>query len=711
MRRLNSEFVTRYISEAGNRAINKDYFGFVEMDNFACWAIAESYDNDNNLISGQLAVETVINAFTKKPTFSKRKLKSYIKQANHQLRLQSGNFRLKASILIVVTDYVKFRYVSCGNCRLNAFRGSNVMIKSADTSLYQEMIDSGKAPEDGSKGLEESRNLYSHLGKRGKLQIKTSKKLRLQNDDVFLMTTWGFWEKVTTVEMLDALDGTKDAMEYAEELQDLFLSKQGRTVHNYTIAAIFVNKIYQGRDNKRKIIKIAIIVTVILLIIAIIIFIFVHNANKKRKYIVTTVNQYETKGDMYIDDENYERALNEYDLGLTEIKNLKGTFGKKGKENQKIKENMTLKQRVTQLILDADELFEQKEYEKAKTGYEKALKEAKTDMDFYEKVDTVNLESKMLLCDTYIYIDLLVSLGDTQAELKDYENASKSYEEAKQLAVDNKNKEALQEINLKIGEMQTDIKEEQDAQKAAEEEKQQEEKDKKQKNGELIELDGDTAVTNEDYELALDYYNQALEAYKEIEEIDKASAVQKKITDTLNIIKQQENDILTAEADTYVQIADSQVTENKYEEAVENYKRAKEIYAQVKLTDKVTEVAEKISTTQSNKKENEIAQQKIAISEIESRGDRSLMNGDYLGAIDYYKQARTLYQGINDMDKVLSIEEKIKGVEDIQKTNTEKLEELEQENSNQLKESEQENSNHLRQDKDNQNANSTSTLD
>lgn len=688
MRRLNSKFVTRYISEAGNRTINKDYFGFVEMDDFACWAIAESYDNDNNIISGQLAVETVINAFTKKPTFSKRKLKSYIKEANRQLKMQSGNFKLKASILIIVTDYVKFRYVSCGNCKLNVFRGSDIMIKSADTSLYQEMIDSGKVPEDGSEGLEESRNLYSHLGKSGKLQIKTSKKLRLQNDDIFLMTTWGFWEKITTVEMLDALDSIKDAMEYAEELQDLFLSKQSATVHNYTIATIFVNKIYQGRDNKRKIIKIVIIVTVILLIIAIIVFIFVYNANKKRKFIITTVNQYEIKGDMYIDDENYERALNEYNLEVTESNNLKGSFGKKGKENIQIKKRATLKQRISQLIVDTDELFAQKEYEKAKSGYEKALKEAKTDMDFYEKVDASGLENKMLLCDTYIYMDNLISLGDTQAELKDYENASKSYEEAKQLAIENKNKEALQEINLKIGEIQTAVKEDDDIQKEEDEAKQQEEKDKKQKNGELIELDGDTSLANEEYELALDYYNQALEVYKEIQEIEKASAVQKKIIDTINVTKQQQNDMLTAEADTYVQIADSQITENKYDEAIENYKIAKEIYAQVKLTDKVTEIAEKISMAQSSKKENEIAQQKITISAIESKGDNYLIDGDYLEAISCYKQARTLYQGINDMDKVLSMEEKIKGIEDIQKTNAEKSKESEQENSNQPKQEE-----------------------
>ena len=55
MRRLNSQFTTKYISEAGTKAENKDYFGFVEMDNMACWVIAEGYDKDTTISSAKLA--------------------------------------------------------------------------------------------------------------------------------------------------------------------------------------------------------------------------------------------------------------------------------------------------------------------------------------------------------------------------------------------------------------------------------------------------------------------------------------------------------------------------------------------------------------------------------------------------------------------------------------------------------------------------------
>ena len=41
MRKYNSSIRTAFISEAGNQLRNNDYFGFVELDKFACYVIAD----------------------------------------------------------------------------------------------------------------------------------------------------------------------------------------------------------------------------------------------------------------------------------------------------------------------------------------------------------------------------------------------------------------------------------------------------------------------------------------------------------------------------------------------------------------------------------------------------------------------------------------------------------------------------------------------
>ena len=39
MRKQNSDFEARFISEEGSRLKNRDYFGYVELDEFACSAM------------------------------------------------------------------------------------------------------------------------------------------------------------------------------------------------------------------------------------------------------------------------------------------------------------------------------------------------------------------------------------------------------------------------------------------------------------------------------------------------------------------------------------------------------------------------------------------------------------------------------------------------------------------------------------------------
>ena len=677
MRRLNSQFTTKYISEAGTKAENKDYFGFVEMDNMACWVIAEGYDKDTTISSAKLAVDTIISEFTKKPSLSKRTIKRCIREANRQLKLQSSKFHLKASILVVVSNYTKLRYAVCGNCRFHIFRGSNILEKSHDTSLYQEMIQEQEIVEDGEKGIEESRNLLQYLGKQGHLKIKVSKKKKLQNEDILLMTTWGLWEKVTTVEMLDTLEDAKDAESYIDDLQDLFLSKQTNTVNNHTIATVFIAKVFQEKNYTQKIIKIAIMILIPVLIITAITAFVNWKAEKKRKEIIATVEKIEKRGDSYIAEEDFDRALREYENAVEQSEELKKKTGKKGKQNTAIKERLEVKQKTTEYLTDGKEAYSSQDYENAQKSYNKALKEAKNNMDFYDLLDKDSIKQKQDFCQDAKYISSLIDLADAQAELADYIAAAQNYSEAKQIAAENGDNTAINDINLKIKEMQSKMTEEmkqQIEQQQAEEEKAKQEQQEQEEalkqqietDGAAIELEADALLAEGNTETAKQYYQQAMQMYKDAGVIEKASLVQKKIIDADATAKQQQNDAKTAEGDAYVLNGDNFLLENKFVEAMEEYKKAKDIYSQVKNTDKMAEIIEKISVAQVKQKENDIAEQKMNIGVIEARGDEALKLQQYDKAKEFYLQSQALYQGINDMDKVAEVQEKIKVVQQLQ---------------------------------------------
>ena len=88
MRKQNSDFEARFISEEGSRLKNRDYFGYVELDEFACYVIADGITEVTDVESARLAIETVILSFQENPSLSKRTVKRLLKRANRALTVK-----------------------------------------------------------------------------------------------------------------------------------------------------------------------------------------------------------------------------------------------------------------------------------------------------------------------------------------------------------------------------------------------------------------------------------------------------------------------------------------------------------------------------------------------------------------------------------------------------------------------------------------------
>ena len=110
MRKQNAEFLTAFTSEANKDLKNTDSFGFVELDQFACYVVADGIDDKIDAIAAKLAVDTVISTFTEAPSMSKRRLSACLKSANNALLHAKSKMKLKVSITVIVTDYIKLRY-------------------------------------------------------------------------------------------------------------------------------------------------------------------------------------------------------------------------------------------------------------------------------------------------------------------------------------------------------------------------------------------------------------------------------------------------------------------------------------------------------------------------------------------------------------------------------------------------------------------------
>ncbi|OEC03223.1 serine/threonine protein phosphatase [Lysinibacillus sphaericus] len=513
MRKENSDFKTSFLSEAGSFMQNKDYFAYAELDDVACWVAVKGLDSDQEINSAELAVKGILEKFMEKPSMSRKRIKKYIKNAQAVLQAQSLRVRLKASIIMVVSDYSKMIYAVAGNSRLYHFRNGIVTYKSNDQSLADELVNDRNRSLDISHH-EERNNLLNYLGKPSNFQPYISKKMKLMDGDVLLLCTAGFWEEVSEIEMADALESIKDPEQYTELLEEVLLSRQRKVVNNYTMAAIFANKVYQETNKKKmKYIKMIAAALIVTLIVGGSTIYYQAKQAKKLAELTVEMKEHEKTGNLNFQDGNYADALLEYSEGRNAAKKLKDP----------VHRNLLAKKlRVTQLIINGDKASEEGQFSEAMEHYEKANKEGKLIKGFGKEV----IEERIANMDSIVQIVEAIKDGDFRFEAEDYNGALDIYQKARKKAL----------AVAFTGEEQIKTKIEETEEKIAELKKAQ-----KQLQAEGLEKSGDQSYARLDYGKAIESYTLAQEIYQETELLAKVLGLERKImnaNDKLNPVPQ-----------------------------------------------------------------------------------------------------------------------------------------------------------------------------
>lgn len=506
MRRDNSKWVTSFVTEAGEFLKNHDDFAFVELDDFACWVLADGIDHADNSESAKIVVEQILQKFTESPTMSKSRLSEYVKDAHYTLQAKSIIGRLKASVIIIVTDYVNIRWVSSGNARMHLIRNGKLLAKSKDQSFLQHQIDNGKAPNDESVYFEERNNLTSYLGISFDFEVVVSDKVRMQENDCIILSTVGFWEHINQIEIIDAVEASKEPAEAVDTLEDFLLSSQPREINNYSIVAIYVNKIYEQVDNTWKIIKRILIIAIPILIMSAIFSIFLYIRYNNKMEHIDKRESYEQNGDEYIAEKNFDRALVTYQDATKESDEA-------GEEDKLLAK----KEKITQLVVDGDNFVDEEKYDEAINSYNKAIDECKKDPELEELFDVSYIEEKLNNATSRKHVGELIALGDMQVEAGDYEGAQASYDAAKSEAINSDFNEAITDINMKQAELDTKIH--------------QQSVDAQASQADQLVAQGDAALEAGDIEGAIEYYEQAQAIYSNIQMSDKVTSTGQKITD------------------------------------------------------------------------------------------------------------------------------------------------------------------------------------
>ena len=570
MRRQNSTFKTGFISEAGSELKNHDYFAFVELEDYACYVIADGLNDMPDADSARLATQTIILAFQARPSMKKRAIRSYLEAADRALAKADGRERLKASATVVVTDYARLRYGYAGNTRLRLYRDGHVTEETRDMSLGSDLARERELPGDTLSRHEERNNLFSYLGQGAGFAPAVSKRIRLNNGDIAALYTRGIWENLDSGELDDVFSEAKDDPKECLDLaEDLLLSKQPSRLENYTLAAVFADKVFQDPNRKRRIRKaIAVSVTVlsVTLTVGLVAWMFMRQRRKQteemqRRYANTIE---------YIQDANFIRAGEECEkaLGLAEKLKLK----------KPLKE-LSDYQKLIEAVNTAEDSFGGGRYEEAQAAYVTAKERSR----YADRLADAYIDKRLEAITDYLSVFDYIQLGDTLAAQGDFARAEEKYLQAKSLATrtyfEEGRKDALDCLDALY----------ESRQKAEEADtKQAKEKAVNETGAAQLAAEGDKAFAEGDYESAGAYYAMALEKYLDMGDEAHADLIRTKIGSSGQ--KSEENQEKERQAAEYEQAAKTQEALGNEMEAKKQYLFAKNAYRELKMDDKAAEI-------------------------------------------------------------------------------------------------------------------------
>jgi len=701
MRKNEAKFTTVFFSEAGTKNKNNDYFGYVQLDNYAIWAVADGFDEEEGAdVAARLAVESAIEYFMLHPEFSREiisEIMSYVNLKVREKQTETERYSLMhTSFLIVISNYNALLYGNIGNTRFYHLRNGYVISQSSDDTVAQLLVEEEALNTGDLKYHRQRNDLLQAIGDYGEIKpniLKTP--ITLQEKDVFCLTTMGFWENIDEKEMEVELSRYDESKKWLVSLEKKVVATLRDDVENYTFAAVTIEDVAEPlpmeKNNKKFFIKIVAVAIASILIILTLTLWHV----KKKKDIMNKVTVYEQQAEEELIKKNFENSVKELELVIGEYEKLKpksrGIIGfflnadarrkemdKKIEETKsKIKDTEKLK-KVFSNIREGNELFNSGNYEEASKKYQEA--KYSLEQNAYRR-DEVNTEEVLSEINNRIEATSklkeaknLEITGNTAFTSGNYNLAKENYKMASDIYLANGRADYVSSMEEKIREIN--------------------EKEKQSYNGALLAENRGDVLSHSDANMSREAYYQARETYQILGDTVKSQEIDTKIQE-LN--SRQMAKLQTA--NNMVQEGLNQITANNPSEALTLLTKARTMYQELKDSNNVNNVDKFINQTQEfikyeSEKEKELIQQseqsKLEIQlkdeeieqerikrekisrDIESgtnfeiQGDQMYVLKRYSESISKYEEAKRIFESLknegnfNNQLKLEYLERKIK---------------------------------------------------
>jgi len=404
-----------------------------------------------------------------------------------------------------------------------------------------------------------------------------SKKIPLKETDVITLFSRGIWENVDEGEMLDVLSETADDPREAVDLvEELLLSRQPPDLENYTFAAIYVNKVFEDPNRKKrikKIIIISIIVGILLIAIILILFFWTRHRNQLR----ADMDDHLARVVMHIEHNNFPGALTDAQEAQALARRLR--------DRDTLADIDRYLQLIEAVIL-GDQRLDEGRYQEAQDAFLRAQGYSM----FVDKLGYDDISGRLAITEEYINFFALMELGDNLVILGQYEMALALFTEARALAsalffADGRQK-ALDAI-ADVHERMVRADEAAAAEDAAAQQTAQEQAAAALAAAELL-AQGDRHFADGDYIAARAFYQMALEMYQDLE--DRAGITTAAARIALADSRLLDREAQEALAADFAAQGDRHFTDGRYLEALRYYTMARQIYDHLGIIWRVTQM-------------------------------------------------------------------------------------------------------------------------
>lgn len=576
-KKAESKFITALVSRVGDRNINSDYTGYIELDNYACWIIADGIDDiKDSEEASKKAVEHIIHKFIEKPKFSKRYLKYLLKYGHEEIKKIQKSKKTKlgigTSLTIILSDYTYIIFGSIGNTRGILLRDELITIKTKDNNIAYLMYENKQLDYDSIRFNNQRDKLTQYIGTYGEIKPYISKKVKLLEGDKLLLLSSGAWEHLDEADIEIALSQSKRVGKWIGTLEKIIQSNNIRRLNNYSLIGIFIDKVaLEKRDFKRISSKLVLILPFILLIGYL--GFKGYQIKSERDMIYKEVYKLENRANRDLESKLYYKALENYKKSKEKYKELyimpsSGIFKNKvfssdilnrSVDNQI--ENLDRKISDLELILKLEKQktaaninYRENKFDEAIKNYQEIellLNQIKT-IDMVDKNTWLEeVKNKLIACEGLMTGLELKKKADELANTGELDGAIRNYLESKIIFLKYNKIDLLADVTNKA-EILT--------QKREKIYKQALEFEKNGLKNELKDING-----------AIAYYELAKNLYSELGDLEKEEELSEKIT-YLNELKV----MLKDEKKLYLKDARVYSKEGKYEKALDTIKKAQQ---------------------------------------------------------------------------------------------------------------------------------------